>query len=141
MSVKLFHFIICEMSLVSIVSALRSYKNKIITFKVIQYIFHNIRKEWLWSYFTFMIFILSKSIIYNKNKAFKEITVTIIILSPGFCNGFVSEVQFHILSAIKSPVFLVIDSNAFLKWYRCFVTAVKFLLHIQVIGLRIRPAC
>lgn len=70
----------------------------------------------------------------------RHMVITIIILSPGFCNGFVSEVQFHILSAIKSP-FLVIDSNAFLKWYRCFVTAAKFRLHIQVIGLRIRPAC
>lgn len=70
----------------------------------------------------------------------RHMVITIIILSPGFCSGFVSEVQFHILSAIKSP-FLVIDSHAFLKCYRYFVTAAKFLLHIQVIGLRIRPAC
>lgn len=44
----------------------------------------------------------------------KHTVITIIILSPEFCNGFNSEVQFHILSAIKSP-FLVIDNNAFLK--------------------------
>lgn len=75
MSVKLFHFIICEMSIVSIVSALRSYKNKIITFKVIQYIFHNIRNDF--DHTLLLIFILPKSIINNKNKAFKEITVTI----------------------------------------------------------------
>lgn len=42
----------------------------------------------------------------------RHMVITIIILSPGFCNGFVSEVQFHILSAMKFP-FLVIDSNAF----------------------------
>lgn len=70
----------------------------------------------------------------------RHMVITVIILSPRFCNGFVSEVQFHILSVIKSP-FGVIDSNAFLKWYRCFVTAAKFLFYIQVIGLRIRPAC
>ena len=70
----------------------------------------------------------------------RHMVITITILSPGFCNGFVSEVQFHILSTIKSPV-LVIDSNAFLKWYRRFVTAAKLLLYIQIIGLRIGPAC
>lgn len=70
----------------------------------------------------------------------RHMVITIIILSPGVCNGFVREVQFLILSVIKSP-FSIIDSNAFLKAYRCFVTAVKFLLHIQVIGLRLRPAC
>lgn len=58
----------------------------------------------------------------------RHMVITMIILSPRFRSGFVSEVQFYILSAIKSP-FFVIDSNACLKWYRCFVTAVKFLLH------------
>lgn len=70
----------------------------------------------------------------------RHMVITVIILSPGFCNGLVREVRFHMLSVIKSP-FGVTDSNAFLKWYRCFVTAVRFLLYIQVIGLRIRPAC
>lgn len=35
----------------------------------------------------------------------RHMVITLIILSPGFCYGFVSEVQFHILSAIKSPFF------------------------------------
>lgn len=75
-----------------------------------------------------------------------HMVITIIILSPCFCYGFVSEVQFHILSAINPGCFFVflyfvIGSNAFLKWSRYFVTAAKFLLHIQVIGWRVRPAC
>lgn len=49
----------------------------------------------------------------NDNKAgvafdVRHMVITIIILSPGFCNSFVSEVQFHILSAIKSRFSLLI---------------------------------
>lgn len=62
--------------------------------------------------------LLSPSRNLNDNKtgvAFdvRRMVITIIILSPEFCSGFVSEVQFHILSAIKSWFFWLLIAMPF----------------------------